>query len=148
MGFTCWLTWHQTDTSWRNKWLERDASDLSAMLANAKQNAATEHDWQRKFATAQQNYQDNLQAANDEADRALTDYRNGTKRLRASLNCAAANLPDPATASGVRDAAAKCGLQQRDVEFLILFAKRAEAVRQQLIHAQAILKAIYSNPPQ
>lgn len=147
IGCAVWLTWHQTETSWRSKWLARDAADLQAQLQSAQQAAATEHDWQRRYAATESKYQTALQAANDEADRNLDDYRRGIKRLRQSLSCTARNMPDTATAAGVRDAATGCGLQSRDVEFLIRYGKRAEATRQQLIGAQNILRDIYAHQP-
>ncbi len=142
-----WLTWHQTDTYWRNKWLSRDAADLQAQIRQAQENAAQERDWQQKFAQVDQDYQRGLKAAQDEADRNLADYRNGIKRLRSQFTCAAGNMPDTATASGIRDAAARCGLQPADVEFLIRYGRDAEGTRQQLIAAQALLRKIYTKAP-
>lgn len=142
-----WLTWHQTDTYWRNKWLSRDAADLQAQIRQAQENAAQERDWQQKFAQVDQDYQRGLKAAQDEADRNLADYRNGIKRLRSQFTCAAGNMPDTATAAAIRDAAARCGLQPADVAFLIRYGRDAEGTRQQLIAAQALLRKIYTKAP-
>ena len=147
VAVACFLTWRQTDSAWQTKWLARDASDLAANLANAKQNAAQEHDWQRQFAALDADYQDKLKAVNDEADRTVDNYKRGNLRLRASLNCTARNMPDAATASGVSDAAARCGLATRNVEFLIRYAGKANATAKQLAAAQALLKIIYAERP-
>lgn len=138
------LVWKHTNDSWRVKWLNRDAQDLQAQVKNAADNAAQEHRWQQQFAAVDADYQANLKAAHDKAQANLVAYRNGTKRLRESLNCTSRNLSDTATASGIRDAAEKCGLQSNDVEFLIQFASDAEDTRQQLNSAQELLRKIYA----
>ena len=147
VALACFLTWKQTNASWRAKWLERDTADLKELADNAQKNAATEHDWQRKFAALDADYQEKLKAVNDEADRTVDDYKRGNLRLRASLNCTARNMPAVATSSGVSDAAAKCGLSTRDVEFLIRYAGKANATAKQLAAAQALLKVIYAARP-
>lgn len=148
LALAVWLTWKVTNSQWKEKWLARNATDLSAMLTNAQNNAAQEHDWQRKFAAIDADHQQKIKRVNDAKDRLIADYRAGNKRLRESLSCAAANMPGTATASGVRDAAAKCGLSGADVEFLIRYAADAQAVAVQLADAQALLRVIYNTPHQ
>lgn len=147
VGGLVWFTWYTTDNHWSRKWLARDAADLQAQVKTAQQNAATEHDWQRKFAAIDADYQAQLQANKNETDRIIADYQRGTKRLRQSLSCAARNMPDVATAPGVSDAAAKCGLSATDVEFLVRFAGDAKDTADQLAKAQALLRTIYASQP-
>lgn len=147
VAFACFLTWKQTNASWRVKWLDRDRADLKELKANAEKNAAQERAWQNQFAALDADYQEKLKAAQSETDRNLAEYRNGIKRLRERFTCTGRNMPAVATASGVRDAATSCGLQSNDVEFLIRYAGSAEATRQQLIAAQKLLAAIYAKQP-
>lgn len=143
----CWAGWHQSNQAWQNRWLQRDATDLQSQLKNAADNAAQEHDWSRQYAALDADFQRKLRAVNTDAERIIDNYRRGNLRLRASLNCAARNMPDVATPSGVSDAAARCGFSGADVEFLIRYAGKSQATAEQLAAAQALLKIIYAKHP-
>lgn len=139
-----WLTWHTTNTGWRNKWLERDAAELQATIRAAEANEKQQQEWATRFADIDKKHQEQLRAINDEKDRTISSYRAGNLRLRKAFDCTAVSLPDTATAAAIRDAARGCGLSTANVEFLIRYAADAEATRRQLIEAQALLTEIYA----
>lgn len=136
-----WAGYSIADRSWQAKWTERDLADKQAELAARKD--ATEKS--NRLAAAQeqaaQAYEKGKQDAQNEANATIAAYRAGTIRLRSQFTCFNRSVSNATTSTGISDAARDCGLSERDVEFLIRFAERADKVAHQLKAAQDIIRA-------
>lgn len=132
-----------TNEHWEGKWKDRDIADLTAAKGRLESNAATEQKWADKFADISSWYQNSLDKNRNEADKTIADYHNGNIRLRKQLTCAVEGLSGSAEPRQVGVDARKCGLQERDVEFLVRYAERAQAVNIKLEKAQKLLRVIY-----
>lgn len=129
------------NAQWQTKWQARDLADKQAELAARKD--ATEKS--NRLAAAQeqaaQAYEKGKQDAENEASATIAAYRAGTVRLRQQFTCFNRSVSNATTSTGISDAARDCGLSERDVEFLIRFAERADKVAHQLKAAQDIIRA-------
>lgn len=136
-----WAGYSIADRSWQDKWQARDLADKQAELAARKD--ATEKS--NRLAAAQEHaaqaYEKGKQDAQNEADATIAAYRAGTVRLRSQFTCFNRSVSNATTSTGISDAARDCGLSERDVEFLIRFAERADKVAHQLKAAQDIIRA-------
>lgn len=138
---SAWMASSHTDGKWQAKWLERDLADKQAEL-NARKDATEKSN---RLAAAQeqaaQAYEKGKQDAQNEANATIAAYRAGTIRLRSQFTCFNRSVSNATTSTGVSDAARDCGLSERDVEFLVRFAERADKVAHQLKAAQDIIRA-------
>lgn len=136
-------TWNATDNHWTRKWQARDLADSHEREKNARERADIEHNWANQFASIQSWYQQELENNRAEADKTIAAYRAGNLKLRQQFTCVGQSVSDSSTPGQVSDAARDCGLQERDVEFLVRFAERAQAVVIKYNKAVKNLNAIY-----
>lgn len=139
-------TWYVTNDHWTIKWQNRDLDDANTKAKYAQEKSDIEHDWASKFASIQSWYQQELEDNRNEAENTIAAYRNGNLRLRAQFTCLNKSVSDAASPGQVADAGRKCGLQSGDVEFLIRYAERAQAIVIKYNKAVKALNAIYSQP--
>lgn len=125
---SCALTWYVTDLRWENKWQDRDLTESHQREQYQNDLRNTEHTWAAQFATIQTWYQQELENNRAEADKTIAAYRAGNLKLRKQFTCLGRSVSDTSTPGQINDAARDCGLQERDVEFLVRFAERAQAV--------------------
>lgn len=127
--------------TWQAKWSKRDAADeraKSAALIEATDKNSRIAELQDEAAQA---YEKGKKDAQNEADATIAAYRAGTIRLRQQFTCFNRSVSNATTSIGISDAARDCGLSERDVEFLVRFAERANKVAHQLKAAQDIIRA-------
>lgn len=144
---------YHRDLKWRAAWSERDAQDVKrqkeAETLKGIQEAENRERERQQAAQSQktvQRLQDEAKAAQNRADAAISDYRNGVSRLRERFRCAvrATSEADPAaTAAAVRDGTSACGLGSADVEFFVRYGNRAQQLAAQLTAAQLVLCGYY-----
>lgn len=129
------------NSHWQQRWLNRDAEDLKAQLANARENSRINAEWASRFHAIQ------VQAITDQKKREATyektiaDYRNGSLRLRKQFTCYR-DLSEAAAGGRVSDGAGDCGLSAADVEFLIRFSKEANRLRDKVTSLQDVLSSL------
>lgn len=136
-------TWYVTDLHWENKWQERDIADGKAREAMLKEKSDAEHKWAQQFADIQSWYQTELEKNRHEADETIAAYRAGNLKLRKQFTCLSRSVSDTSTPGQIADAGRDCGLQGRDVEFLVRYAERAQSVVIKYNKAVKALNAIY-----
>lgn len=128
LAAACGLTWHVTTLEWENKWQARDLSDEKWRVKYTEDLRNTEHVWAEQFTTLQSWYQMELDNNRNEADKTIAGYRAGNLKLRQQFTCVGKSVSDTSTPGQITDAARDCGLQSRDVEFLVRYSERAQAV--------------------
>jgi len=135
-------------TTERAAWTARENTELAqanAQIQKLEEDARTvERQHVEDLAEISANYQQELQDANDQKDRALADLRSGALQLRdpdAAAGQGTAVCPSTATAAGTggRDGAAQGHLSAAASEFLLGLASDADQVAQQLTACQAII---------
>ena len=127
--------------TWQAKWSERDATDAKANSAALIEAADKNSRIAALQDEAAQAYEKGKQDAENEASTTIAAYRAGTIRLRSQFTCFNRSVSNVTTSTGISDAARDCGLSERDVEFLVRFAERANKVAHQLKAAQDIIRA-------
>ena len=140
-------TWYVTDLHWENKWQQRDIVEGKQREDYLKQKADIEHNWATQFANIQSWYQEELENNRNEADKTIAAYRAGNLKLRKQFTCLSESMSDTSTIRQVTDAGRKCGLQSGDVEFLIRYAERAQAIVIKYNKSVKALKSIYGEKP-
>lgn len=135
--------WNITDNYWENKWHQRDLTEANQREKYLEDIRNTEHTWAAQFAAIQSWYQQELENNRAEADKTIADYRAGNLKLRKQFTCLGKSVSETSTPGQINDAARECGLQERDVEFLVRFAERAQTVVIKYNKAVKNLDAIY-----
>jgi len=139
----CFVTWKVTDRGWQIKWQERQLAEAKQQKKWNDERQAIEADWNKKFADIQSWYQTELEKNRNEADKTIANYRAGNLRLHKKFTCLNSYVSDTATPRQISDATRGCGLQDRDVEFLIRYSERAQQIVIKYNKAVKNLDAIY-----
>lgn len=158
-GFLPWIKWgaiallvlaaaaitgSQVNSHWKDKWLSRDANDLRAEIANAKENAAINAHWAEQFAAINQQAIEHQRKRDQTYEKTMADYRAGNKRLREQFTCYR-DMSQSAASGRPIDDTRKCGLSDADVQFLVQFGREANRLRDKVTDLQNTIRAI-QNP--
>lgn len=110
------------------------AAEREAARVAARQ---TEERHRAEYKAIAERFTREQEKANEEANRIIADLRSGNLRLRQRFTCP--RMPETAGGSEGNHGADQAGLSERDVDFLIRFAERADTAARRLTACQQIL---------
>ncbi|UJH95964.1 putative i-spanin [Pantoea phage Nafs113] len=129
------------NSHWKDKWLERNATDLRAQVRAAQADADNYATWAEKFAAVVGKSAANQKLRDSTYEKTLADYRAGNKRLREQFTCYR-DMSQNAASGRPTDGARGCGLSDADVEFLVQTGREGNRLRDKVNELQDIIRAM------
>ena len=139
--FIGWCCYDYGYNTAENKKIQAYEDTIKDLESRSQQALKRERESYKKQEQLESNYLAKVKELMQNEDSLINEYRVNNLRLRDSLK--AKQCPDvssTANSASGNHATTTGGLHDRDVEFLIRYATRADAVAEQLKSAQALIK--------
>lgn len=140
-SFIGWCCYDYGYNRAENKKIDAYERSFVSLETKAREALERERESYKNQEDIESNYLEQIKEMQDNESSLISEYHANNLRLRESLK--AKQCPDvssTAHSSSGNNATTTGGLHDRDVEFLIRYASRADAVVEQLKSAQALIK--------